>query len=216
MRLSMLLGGLAHRQFRRIPVSWLLALALAACSRTPQEPDARGNVAVPSVAPLSTPPQVQMAPGSAASARDIVWNDPPGWSRTTPSSAMRKASYKVRHAPKDAEDVEVAVFYFGGEGGGTEANIQRWIGQFSGAKPGDTKRTERTINSMKQTVVEVEGTYGSGMPGGEATPKTGFRLLGAVVETPKGNYFFKMTGPKDSVAAARDAFFGMLDSVRQQ
>jgi hypothetical protein len=128
---------------------------------------------------------------------------------------MRKASYKVPRLPKDPEDVEVAVFYFGSEAGGTEANIQRWIGQFSSAKPSDVKRTERTIQGMKQTVVEVEGVYASGMPGGDTTPKPAFRLLGAVVETPKGNYFFKMTGPKDSVSAVRDAFYGLLDSVRQ-
>ena len=46
---------------------------------------------------------------------------------------------------KDPEDAEVAVFYFGAaKAGGTEANIQRWIGQFPDAKPTDMKRTERT------------------------------------------------------------------------
>jgi len=51
---------------------------------------------------------------------------------------MRKATYRV--PAKDGEDAEMAVFYFKGEGGSTEANIQRWIGQFPDAKPSEVKR----------------------------------------------------------------------------
>src|SRR3954469_7961890 len=148
----------------------LLALTLLACSRRPDEPT--GSPA--STAAPREPPAASAKPQSAPTpaGHDIVWTDPSEWQRIAPTSAMRKASYKVRHLPKDHEDVEVAVFYFGsGEGGGTEANIQRWIGQFASTKPSDVKRTERTVSSMKQTVVEVEGTYASGMPGGDPTPK---------------------------------------------
>jgi hypothetical protein len=127
---------------------------------------------------------------------------------------MRKATYKIPAAPKDPEDAEMAVFYFGqSEGGGTEANIQRWISQFSDTKPSDVKRSERSSNGMKQTIVEVEGTYASGMPGQQATPKTNYRLIGAVVETPAGSYFFKLTGPKHTVDGARGAYMTLLDSV---
>jgi hypothetical protein len=195
------------------PVSLLGLALLAGCSRTPEEP--RGHEPAVSAASVA---RAQAAPANApgSGSHDVVWSDPAGWQRVTPSSSMRKASYKVPRRPKDAEDVEVAVFYFGSEAGGTEANIQRWMGQFPSSKPSDAKRTERTVKGMKQTIVEVEGTYASGMPGGESTPKPAFRLLGAVVETPKGNYFFKMTGPTESVARARDAFYGMLDSVHQE
>src|SRR5262245_25016167 len=98
---------------------------------------------------------------------------------------MRKATYKVPTAATAPEAGEVAGFYFNGEGDGTDANIQRWIKQFSDAKPADIKNTERTMNGMKQTIVEVEGTYASGMPGGppgSATPKSNYKLIGAVVE----------------------------------
>lgn len=128
---------------------------------------------------------------------------------------MRKASYKVPAAAKDRDDGEMAVFYFRGEGGSTEANIQRWISQFPDAKPADIKRSQRTVGGMSQTIVEVEGTYASGMPGAAAsTPKAGYRLIGAVVETPAGPYFFKLTGPKTTVESARGAFLTMLDSVK--
>jgi hypothetical protein len=138
--------------------------------------------------------------------------DPAGWQKVPSSSPMRKATYRV--PAKDGEDAEMAVFYFKGEGGSTEANIQRWIGQFPDAKPSEVKRSQRTVGTTTQTIVEVTGTYASGMPGGSATPKSGYRLIGAVVETPVGPYFFKLTGPKKTVDAARDSFFGMLDSVK--
>ena len=42
------------------------------------------------------------------------------------------------------------------------------------------------------------------------------RLLAAIVETPSGPWFFKMTGPDHTVASARDAFDAMIRSVRSQ
>jgi hypothetical protein len=133
------------------------------------------------------------------------------------NSPVRKAWYKVPATSPDTEKADVTVFYFGEhEGGDSEANIQRWIGQFGDdTKPANIKRTERSANGMKQTTVEVEGTFkGSGMPGSAQAPKPNYRLLGAVVQTPVGSYFFKMSGPKKTVESARPGFFTLLDSVR--
>jgi hypothetical protein len=40
-------------------------------------------------------------------------------------------------------------------------------------------------------------------------------MLAAVVETPAGSYFFKLTGPQRTVESARSAFMMLLDSVNQ-
>ena len=62
---------------------------------------------------------------------------------------MRKASYEVPRAKGDSEDGELAVFYFGpGQGGGIDANVERWIKQFSGVKPEDVKRADRKANGL--------------------------------------------------------------------
>jgi hypothetical protein len=213
---------LRPRRPMRTPLLVALALlALAACNRKPDEPGEPRAAAPESKSAASpalpAPNTDTRAPAPAGSAREIVWTDPPGWQKIPSASAMRKATYKVPAAAKDTDDAEVAVFYFRGEGGSTEANIQRWIGQFSDVKPADVKRSQRSVGGMNQTIVEVEGTYASGMPGGApsaATPKAQYRLIGAVVETAAGPYFFKMTGPKKTVEAARAAFFTMLDSVK--
>lgn len=129
---------------------------------------------------------------------------------------MRAATYRVQRAPGDPEDAELAVFYFGpGQGGDTEANAKRWIGQFDGVPADQVKREDRDVAGMRQHTIEIEtGTYQSGMPSGPKTPKSGYGLLGAIVETPSGNYFFKLTGPTATVSAAKRDFYGLLDSIK--
>ena len=129
---------------------------------------------------------------------------------------MRKASYEVPHAPADIEDGELAVFYFGpGQGGSIDANVDRWVKQFSDVTPADVKRADREQHGLRQHTVEIaSGTFESGMPGGSGGPKKRYGLVGAIVEAPSGAYFFKMTGPSKTVAAAHAAFYQLLDSVR--
>ncbi len=149
---------------------------------------------------------------------EITWIDPPGLRRVPPKNAMRKASFEVPHAKEDKEDGELAVFYFGpGQGGSIDANVDRWVKQFSGVTPNDVKRADREANGLRQHTVEIEkGTFDAGSMGmgAAAGPKKEYALLGAIVEAPSGAYFFKMTGPSKTVAAARDSFYKLLDSVK--
>ena len=129
---------------------------------------------------------------------------------------MRKAAFVVPKATGDAEDGELTVFYFGpGQGGSIDANVDRWVSQFSGTKPDDVKRANREANGLKQHTVEIaKGDFSSGMPGSSPEPKKDFGLLGGIVVAPSGSYFFKLTGPSASVKAARPAFVKLLDSVK--
>ena len=51
-------------------------------------------------------------------------------------------------------------------------------------------------------------------PKADAKLRSGYALLGAIVETPGGPYFFKLTGPKATVAGAKATFYKLLDSLR--
>jgi hypothetical protein len=133
---------------------------------------------------------------------------------------MRAATYRVPATAGDTEDGECAVFFFGpGQGGGVEANIERWIGQFEqpdGKPSGErAKRQKETINGLAVTTIDLTGTYAGGGPmmGGAGQKKTGYRLLGAIVDGPQGAVFFKFTGPTATVAAARGEFEGLLKSL---
>jgi hypothetical protein len=195
-----------------IPLLAYAVLGVTTCSRVDEPRATRAAASAPAPSGMAAASS-ENRDAAAAPAREIVWNDPFGWEKVSPSSPMRKATYRVPPAPKDPEGGEMAVFFFRGEGGSTEANIQRWIAQFLDAKPSDVKRAQRTINGMSQTIVEIEGTFASGMPGEPPTPKPKYRLIGTVVETPVGPYFFKLTGPRKTVEAAREAYLAMLESI---
>jgi hypothetical protein len=128
---------------------------------------------------------------------------------------MRAAEYVVPRAAGDSDDGECVIITFGpGQGGGVNENIDRWVAQFSGASPPD--RSTQQIHGMKVTRVETSGAYTAmRMPGMAAAPPTrpGWRLIGAIVESPSGMWFFKMTGPNATVKAAAGELDGLLASV---
>jgi hypothetical protein len=130
---------------------------------------------------------------------------------------MRRAQYRV---PGDAGDGECVVFYFGaGQGGDAQANANRWAGQFEQPDGRDSTEAMRTrmlnVNGVSVTLVEVNGTYRAGsMMGGATDAKPDYMLLGAIAEGPDANWFFKFTGPEDTVKAHQEAFEKMLQSLQ--
>jgi hypothetical protein len=188
------------------------------CKKTPEP---TGGTAVPpspqpsvaaKPAPTPTPTGSQALPPV-----EITWVDPPDWKRAERTNPMRKASYTIPRAGSDKEDAELGVFYFGpGAAGGIEANVDRWVKQFVDLPKERVVRADRKANGLVQHTVEIEsGTYNaSAMSAGKSTPKPNFALLGAIVEAPSGAYFFKLTGPKATVTAAKKQFYVLLDSIK--
>jgi hypothetical protein len=155
----------------------------------------------------------------ADTAGGLKWTAPAAW-KPQPQRPMRAATYTVPRAPNDTEDGECAVFYFGpGQGGGVDANVKRWIGQFEapGGGPADklAKISKGTVNGLPVTRIDLAGTYKpAGGPMMQATgSKAGYRLLGAIVEGPQGAVFFKFTAPAKTAAAQQSAFESLLKSV---
>ena len=177
-------------------------------------------------------PSVGAPPGSAAAGsapipvvgqggeggKAIVWTVPAGWKAEPPANQTRRAQYRV---PGPGGDGECAVFYFGpGQGGDPASNAERWASQFEQPDGKSAIAAMRTRNlkvgEMKVLLVETAGTYlAGGMMGGRVERKPGWALLGAVVEGPDANWFFKLTGPKASLDAQRAAFEGMVKSVKR-
>src|SRR6266851_1768289 len=62
----------------------------------------------------------------------IVWKVPSRWSVGPNPNTMRLATYHVPAAAGAADEAEATVTRAGGS---TEANVQRWIGQFADAGP---------------------------------------------------------------------------------
>ena len=148
----------------------------------------------------------------------LAWTAPPDWIAEKPASPMRRAQYKVLG---QAGDGECVVFYFGpGQGGDPMANADRWADQFTlkdgGPARAAMKTSEIVVGGLTVFIVEVTGTYKGGMTmtAEPATPKPGYRLLGAVAPGPDANWFFKLTGPDATVVAQRTAFMSLVGSLK--
>jgi hypothetical protein len=151
------------------------------------------------------------------SASGVKWKAPAAW-KSQGDRPMRAATYTVPATAGDTEPGEVAVFYFGpGQGGGVQANIDRWIGQFP-QKTGAPKTRKSTVSGMGVTVIDVAGTYGasSSPMSQDKVNKPGYRLLGAIVEAPQGAVFFKFTGPAKTVTAHEAAFQEMIKAITKE
>ncbi len=62
---------------------------------------------------------------------------------------------------------------------------------------------------------EIVGTYDGGMAmmDGQSKQLENWMLLAAIVESDSGPWFFKATGPKDTMNRERAAFESLLDSL---
>ncbi|MDX1953179.1 MAG: hypothetical protein SFY81_13440 [Verrucomicrobiota bacterium] len=142
---------------------------------------------------------------------DMTFNAPEKWKVVQlPPGGMRKAQLEV---PSGEKKAEVVFFHFGpGGGGGVQANIDRWLGQFKEPKDQIKAQTEKVeANGKKVSYVQAEGTYLSGMPGGPKTEIPDAMLLGAIIESANGDVFIRMTGPKTVVSEAKAEFRKMVE-----
>lgn len=172
----------------------------------------RASLLVPLAVLVASLGQAQSPKPKTGSAGGVRWSVPAAWS-DAPGSNIRVATYRAP-AAKGAEAGECAVFFFGrGQGGSVEANLERWSRQFEGSpKP---QRSSRQVRGLPVTVAHLAGTYLA--PGGPMMQsqgkRPGYRLLGAIVETPQGLIFFKLTGPAATVAAAEAGFDSLVGSL---
>lgn len=189
----------------------IVVLAIMAWTRTTTRPgeDATappGEAGMPSAADPATPAQ---DPG-------VTWQKPPRWVDEL-ATGMRLATYVIPAPASGGEAARCAVYYFGpGQGGGTDDNVERWIGEFENAKA--PVRRDSEVRGLKVSRVEVTGTYmaHADPAQGSASPSPDWTLIGAIVEGPNGALFFKLTGPSRSAAPAAKEFDGLLASLRMK
>jgi len=145
---------------------------------------------------------------------EFTFKRPEKWEWVESASPMRKAQLKVPDTEKK-NPAEVVFFHFGpSNGGGVQANVERWYGQFEGPREKlNAKMEEVTVGKRKVTYVRAEGTYLSGMPGGPRTPQPNSALRGAIIESGEGDVFVKMTGPKGIVESADGDLRKMVESA---
>ena len=141
---------------------------------------------------------------------------PDEWIQETPSSTMRIAQYRLPSDNSQNSEAELAIFYFQGQGGSVQTNLDRWIGQFETQTEDAAQITERHANNLHLTVLNISGTYQSSM-GPMMAPtvsKPNYRMLAAVAEGSGGPWFLKLTGPESTVKRWEKSFHQFLETLQ--
>jgi hypothetical protein len=197
-------------------------LVFAGCSQNTEKAGSAETQTTPAPAaakPAAMPQDAIHTGGDGANG--LGWTAPSGWIKEQPASQMRAAQYRIPSGTQGVKDGELAVFFFGaGQGGGTQANLERWAGQFTqddGSDPMQNAKVQssNTPSGLKVTTIALKGHYqSSGMGGGPTYDEPGWRLFGAVVEGPGGPWFFKMVGPDEVIQRHHDEMIDFLKGLR--
>jgi len=196
------------------PFALVLVLPLLATACGKDKPEDRGIVKpVPSQTASQSAPESGM--GTPQPAGHLAFQLPSAWKQEPPENNMRLSQASISGPGGEAQ---FAVFYFGpGQGGGVEANIQRWLGQVQVAPGAKPVRDTFQVGDLTVHTVQANGTLTPSpmsMQGGSQAPQEGSMLLGAVVEGPGGPWFFKLTGPEQTVEPQTDAFLQMVKNLK--
>lgn len=194
--------------------SCVLACAQSAGPRVEIENSRTATRAYKPVLPGATSAQRfgEDRPGPVAGSDDpasaIAYDLPEGWEKLRPT---RERLFDLRPAG-DAEASCYLTFLPGG-GGGLEANVNRWIGQFGGEPLSGEEIAalpKHTMLGREATLVELQGSF-AGMDG---AARPGFALLGLILSDASGGIFLKFTAPSARVAEERENFLRLAGSLR--
>jgi len=152
---------------------------------------------------------------------DFKFTIPSKWKIEPAESPARGGQWRVPPLHGEGEGGEVVVFYFGpGIGGTAEENIEAWIGTMFNAEghPAAAERKHHETGGLKISQVVIFGTYNQviSLPGVPPLLKSNYGLLGAVIENPKGNIYWRFTGPEPLITANLPLFNKVIDSVKPQ
>ncbi len=179
---------------------------------TKQQPHATNQTATPAPVPITMDENRHIHIDEIHATLPVSWNSIP------PTSQMRKAQF-IMEATGQFEPGEMAVFYLGPEAGGIEQNLSRWYNQFSQPDGKNTEevvvREEFDVNGLKVIMVHFEGIMKtSTMPGmPDKGEMTNWMNLSAIVMTPNGPWFFKSTGPVETLKSHIPAMKQFLNSI---
>lgn len=145
-----------------------------------------------------------------------VLTPPANWVSKQPKSNIVEYEFEVPVAEGDEIPGRVTVM---GAGGGVEANVDRWKGQFK-ADEGDVKADVKQLEVAGQPVhmVEIKGTYldkpGPFVPT-PAVERPNYVMLGAIITTKDaGQYFVKFYGPAKTMTANTETFKKMIEGMQ--
>jgi hypothetical protein len=151
---------------------------------------------------------------------NLKFTIPSKWKIEPVESPARGGQWRIPPLHGGGEGGEVVVFYFGpGIGGSAKENIEAWKRLFNAEGfPAADKVKEHKTGGFTISQVVIFGTYNRvvSLPGVPPEAKSNYGLLGAVIENPQGNIYWRFTGPEPLITANLPLFNKVIDSVKPQ
>lgn len=185
-------------------------LAVIGCTEQPKpapevpipvaKPAESGAVPAASAAPEKNEPY-------EASIGGFKFTVPPDWKEQPPKSQFVLGEFAISGEGGPAR------LTLSSAGGGLDANLERWQGQFQrGPDDPEPRQSEIVFDGQKGTLIELAGTFTDMFSGGN--PNRNWRMLGAAIPLGPTNFFVKLTGPQATVTAQREAFVKFVETAK--
>lgn len=198
--------------------AWLLATVLwtTGCGEDPVVVVPVRSAGQPAVGPHVDGPGTTGVPTPAADESHtatrvkqltgIRFDVPKAWDEQ-PESEFYEAKYVI---PSDEGDMMLTLTTMGG---GIEANLQRWVGQFR-QDPGDRPRRDTLrVDGKRSEWLDVRGTFRSQV-GSRPGPHENWRLLGVAIPMSPRPFLLKLVGPRAAVSSFEDQFRGFVRTAQ--
>ena len=150
----------------------------------------------------STPQPVAFRVGS------LRFDRPESWQWVKPSGAFRTAQL-VKKSPDGTPLVITFSRFPAGEGGSVQANIDRWISQFT-QTIGTPEVIPHAGKGCPFTLVRILGTMKGGVPGGPPKELPEAMLRGAILEAEGELVMVKLAGPASAVHSGEKDFEALI------
>ncbi|MEX2113296.1 MAG: hypothetical protein WD845_08930 [Pirellulales bacterium] len=144
---------------------------------------------------------------------------PEDWQRKQPRTSIVEYEFTVPAAQGDTTDGRLTVM---SAGGGIDANIDRWYGQFTQPDGGSTRERAKikklNVGGEDVHLVDLSGTYkDQAGPLAPATERPKYRMLAAIIPSKgAGTYYLKFYGPERTVTAQEKAFVSMIEGLERK
>src|SRR5262249_36283895 len=133
---------------------------------------------------------------------------------------FRLAQFQLPKASGDEQDAEVVIFQ--NITGSTQANIDRWKGQFIPPEGKTTKDvatvTEGKIADAEATILDIHGTYKFKArpfdPNAKEELRPNFRMIGVVFNVKDKPYHIRFVGPAKTVEQYKKGFDEWLKAFK--
>jgi len=174
----------------------------------PDHPDISSSMQLPAGQDHT---ELQRALDASVARPPLAWKTPEGWTEEKGSS-MRLATFRSKGK---GGSIECSIISLGGQAGGLQSNVIRWIRQLNISVPPPNQ-----LNHFlsRQSVIKTDGGFSITIidlaeftdPNHKQTPS----MMGAIAELTDQTIFVKITGSREAVVENRDQFLSLCKSLK--